>query len=167
MAHYAETTEVPSDRSRAEIERTLERYGATAFMYGWDIQRAVISFDVAGRRYRIALPLPEKDDPTFTHSPTGRQRTSASANTAFEQARRQRWRALALWIKAVLEAAASGIITIEDAVRRVASPLPFTVLPNGQTAGQWLAPQIEKVYLTGYMPALLPLPRSQDQGDQP
>jgi hypothetical protein len=52
-------------------------------------------------------------------------------------------------------------------VRSVASPLPFTVLPNGQTAGQWLAPQIEKVYLTGYMPALLPLPRSQDQGDQP
>ena len=178
MAQYAETTEVPSDRSRAEIERTLERYGATAFMYGWDIQRAVISFDVTGRRYRIALPLPEKGDLTFTHSPTGRQRTSASANTAFEQAKRQRWRALALWInpparfngrgvKAVLEAAASGIITIEDAVRSVASPLPFTVLPNGQTAGQWLAPQIEKVYLTGYMPALLPLPRSQDQGDQP
>ena len=167
MAHYAETTEVSSDRSRAEIERTLERYGATAFMYGWDIQRAVISFDVAGRRYRIALPLPEKGDLTFTHSPTGRQRTSASANTAFEQAKRQRWRALALWIKAVLEAAASGIITIEDAVRRVASPLPFTVLPNGQTAGQWLAPQIEKVYLTGYMPALLPLPRNQDQRDQP
>ena len=77
MAQYAETTEVSSDRSRAEIERTLERYGATAFMYGWDIQRAVISFDVAGRRYRIALPLPEKDDPTFTHSPTGRQRTSS------------------------------------------------------------------------------------------
>ena len=66
-----------------------------------------------------------------------------------------------LWIKAVLEAAASGIITIEDAL------LPFTVLPNGQTAGQWLAPQIENAYLTGSMPALLPLPRSQDQGDQP
>ena len=65
MAHYAENTEVPTDRSRAEIERTLERYGATAFMYGWDMQRAVISFDVAGRRYRIALPLPEKDDPDF------------------------------------------------------------------------------------------------------
>ena len=79
MAHYAETTEVPSDRSHAEIERTLERYGATAFMYGWDMQRAVISFDVAGRRYRIALPLPEKDDPTFTHSPTGRQRVRQTA----------------------------------------------------------------------------------------
>ena len=161
MARYAETTEVSSDRSRAEIERILERYGATAFMYGWDMQRAVISFDVAGRRYRIALPLPEKDDPTFTHSPTGRQRASNSASAAYEQAKRQRWRALALWIKAVLEAATSGILTIEDAL------LPFTVLPNGQTAGQWLAPQIEKVYLTGYMPALLPLPRSQDQGDQP
>ena len=30
MPHYAENTEVPTDRSHAEIERTLERYGASA-----------------------------------------------------------------------------------------------------------------------------------------
>ena len=94
-----------------------------------------------------------------TLPPAGSVRPPAP-HTAFEQARRQRWRALALWIKAVLEAAASGILTIEDAL------LPFTVLPNGQTAGQWLAPQIEKVYLTGSMPALLPLPRGSDQENQ-
>jgi hypothetical protein len=157
MAHYAETTEVPIDRSRAEIERTLERYGATAFMYGWDTRRAAISFDVAGRRYRIVLPLPEKNDRAFTHSPTGRERTSNSASAAFEQARRQRWRALALWIKAVLEAAEAGIISIEEAL------LPFVVLPNGQTAGQWLAPQIAQAYRIGNMPAFLQL--SSDERD--
>ena len=130
-------------------------------MYGWDTHRAVISFEITGRRYRIVLPLPVADDPDFTISPTGRARTASSAKAAFEQAKRQRSHALALWIKAVLEAAASGIITIEDAL------LPFTVLPNGQTAGQWLAPQIETAYLTGYMPALLPLPRDTNQENQP
>jgi hypothetical protein len=34
MARYASNTDVPSDRSRAEIERTLVRYGADEFMYG-------------------------------------------------------------------------------------------------------------------------------------
>jgi len=29
-------------------------------------------------------------------------------------------------------------------------------MPNNQTVGQWLAPQIEQVYLTGKMPPLLP-----------
>jgi hypothetical protein len=35
MARYAAETTVASDRSRAEIERILERYGASSFMYGW------------------------------------------------------------------------------------------------------------------------------------
>lgn len=30
----------PADRSRSEIERTLTRYGARQFMYGWDENRA-------------------------------------------------------------------------------------------------------------------------------
>ena len=33
---YAETTRVQSDKSRVEIERTLRRYDAEAFMYGWE-----------------------------------------------------------------------------------------------------------------------------------
>jgi hypothetical protein len=161
MTHYAETTEVPTDRSRAEIERTLERYGASTFMYGWDARRAVISFEITGRRYRIVLPLPVADDPDFTISPTGRARTASSAKAAYEQAKRQRWRALALWIKAVLEAAASDIITVENAL------LPFTVLPDNHTVGELLEPQIAIAYQTGYMPTLLPLPRDTNQETQP
>ena len=34
MTKYAAQTEVTSTRSRDEIERTLERYGADQFMYG-------------------------------------------------------------------------------------------------------------------------------------
>ena len=38
---YASTTRAP-DRSRAEIEKILERYGATSFAYGWSGDIAVI-----------------------------------------------------------------------------------------------------------------------------
>jgi hypothetical protein len=33
MSRYAEKTNVPSDKSRAEIESTLRRYGAEGFIY--------------------------------------------------------------------------------------------------------------------------------------
>lgn len=151
MTRYASDTTVPVDRSRAEIERTLERYGATAFMYAWDGQRAIISFEIAGRRYRIVIPLPDQRAPEIVRTPkTHELRSPAAAKAAWEQASRQRWRALALWIKAVLEAAESGITTLSEAMQ------PFVVLPNGQTAGEWLAPQVDAAYATGRMPALLP-----------
>ena len=47
---YASTTEVPADRSRGEIEKTLMRYGADQFMYGWNDQGAVIQFRANGER---------------------------------------------------------------------------------------------------------------------
>lgn len=149
MPTYAQNTQVPVERSKGEIERTLRRYGASAFMYGWDKNQAVIGFEVDGRRYRMRLPMPDRGDFRLTES--GRERTSQAAiESAWEQATRQRWRALALWIKAVLEASEAGIVSLEEALQ------PFTMLPNGQTAGEWLAPQIEAVYETGRMPALLP-----------
>ena len=158
MPTYAQNTEVPADRSIGEIERTLERYGATAFMYGWDGGRAVISFEFDRRRYRIVIPLPNKGE--FTVTDSGRARTSKQATqAAWEQAVRQRWRALALYIKAILEADEAGIISIEDALQT------YTVMPNGKTLGEWIAPQIEEYYRTGKMPPLLPGPRPENLVD--
>ena len=149
MPTYAQNTTVPIDRSKAEIERTLQRYGASTFMYGWSGDRAVIGFDINGRRYKIELPLPAQGD--FAVTEARRVRRSRDAQmSAWEQACRQRWRALALWVKAVLEASEAGIITIESAL------LSFTLLPNGQTVGEWSAPQLLEIYETGHMPPLLP-----------
>jgi hypothetical protein len=53
MARYAAQTEVSSDRSRSEIERTLRRYGATAFAYGWEGNRAQIGFKLADRQINL------------------------------------------------------------------------------------------------------------------
>lgn len=150
---YAESTSVPSDRSRAEIERTLQRYGATGFMYGWQTDRAVIAFEMAGRRIRFVLPLPARNSREFTHTPSrGQPRTEAQAAEAYEQAVRQKWRALALVIKAKLEAVESGITVFEDEF------LAHIVLPSGEAVGDWMRPQIVRAYATGTMPALLPEP---------
>jgi len=151
MTRYAERTEVASDRSRAEIERTLTRYGAEAFAYGWQGGRASIMFELANRRVRFELPMPDRTDRAFTHTPAaGRPRTPEAAAREWEQAGRQRWRALALVIKAKLEACEAGITTVEDEF------LAHTVLPNGSTVGQWAAPQLAIAYSQGTMPALLP-----------
>jgi hypothetical protein len=147
---YAAGTEVPSDRSRSEIERTLRRYGATAFAYGWEGDSAQIAFKLAGRHIRFRLPLPDPRSGEFTLTPTGRERSQAAADEAYEQAVRQRWRALALVIKAKLEAVEAGISTVE------AEFLANVALPDGGTVGDWLAPQLAGVYASNAMPALLP-----------
>ena len=150
MSRYAASTDVPADRSRAEIERTLQRYGADQFMYGWDGARAVIGFRMADRQVRFDLPLPDRNADEFTLTPTGRDRSPAQAHTAWEQACRQRWRALALVVKAKLEAVEAGIATFEEEF------LAHIMLPDGSTVGRFMAPQIARAYSTGTMPAMLP-----------
>lgn len=150
MPRYAAQTEVSSDRSRSEIERTLRRYGASAFAYGWEGDMAQVGFKLADRQIRFRLPLPDPAAEEFVLTPTGRERSEKASEEAYEQAVRQRWRALALVIKAKLEAVEAGISTIEDEF------MAHISLPSGQTVGEWLGPQLGAVYARHTMPALLP-----------
>lgn len=160
MAKYASQTQVPVERSRAEIERTLARYGAERFAYGWDLTGAVIAFVVttdAGqkRQVQFRLPLPNRTDPEFTEYKRGYstyEREPGAAEKLWEQACRQRWRALNLVVKAKLEAVEAGIATFEDEF------LAYTMLPDGGTVGEWLTPQLDSLYQGGGLPQLLPGP---------
>lgn len=150
MSRYAEHTAVSVEKSRAEIEATLGRYGADEFVYGTKSGLARIIFTMHGRRCRFDLPLPDRRSQEFWLTPgRKRQRAEADAYKAWEQACRQRWRALALAIKAKLEAVECGITTFEDEF------LAHIVLPNGNTFGEWAAPQITQAYDHGTMPPLL------------
>ncbi|MGD0019991.1 MAG: hypothetical protein ABSD62_12115 [Candidatus Limnocylindrales bacterium] len=148
---YAERTVVSPEKSRAEIERILSRYGAQGFMYGWDNGRAVIAFRAQARMVRFYLPLLDADDRKFTTLANGYSaRSKTAATAAYEQEVRRRWRALALTIKAKLETIESGIATFEEEF------LAHLMLPNGETVAEWMAPQVEAAYLSGQMPATLP-----------
>ncbi len=143
---YAARTTVSPDRSRAEIERVLERYGAQGFVYGRDGGRAVIGFRAQGRVVRFYLLLPDLDE--FTKD--GRRSVAPGiAKVRYEQEVRRRWRALALTVKAKLEAVQSGITTFDQEF------LAHLLLPDGETVAEWIKPQLESVYLSGQMPRTL------------
>lgn len=148
-ATYAKRTEVSSAKSRAEIEKTLTRYGATSFAYGWEEQHAAIGFKVDGRQIRFVLPMPDRSGREFTHTPTGLKRTPSSVEAVYDQAVRQRWRALALVVKAKLEAVASGIVTLEQEF------YAQIVLPNGRTVYEETQSAVEQAYATGRVAPLL------------
>lgn len=145
---YAASTQVSSERSRGEIERVLTRYGADAFSYAWESGRAAIQFRADERMVRFVLPMPDRDSKDFTLTPTGRDRSAKAAEDAYEQAVRQRWRALALVVKAKLEAVASGVTTFETEF------LPHTVLPSGRTVAQDVMPAVAAAYESGQVAPL-------------
>lgn len=136
---YASSTTVDSHQSRAGIERTLTRYGATAFSYGWEVSRAAISFVADGRQIRFVLPLPDSAFREFTHTPsTQKPRAPKAADAEYEKAVRQRWRALALVVQAKLEAVNAGIATFEQEF------YAHTVLPNGRTVGKHTSESVDR-----------------------
>ena len=146
MPRYAANTTVSAEKSRIEIERTLKRYGATNFASGFRERLAFMMFTVDDRTYRLNMPLPERSG--FTLTPTGKPRAADATNRAFEQAERQRWRALALYVKAVLEAVEADITTFEEAL------MAYLALPDGTTVGAVVQRQIAEAYDRG-RPVLL------------
>ena len=132
---FAIKTKVPIASTKAEIEKTLTRYGADRFAYMSETGRAIVTFDAKDRRIRFDVPIPTGD------------------KAGIEQKQRSRWRALLLCIKAKLESVESGIETFEEAF------LAHVVMPDGQTVSQKLIPQIGLAYKGGDMPSLLPAPR--------
>lgn len=150
MGTYAKDTTVDASRSREEIERTLVRYGADQFMYGWRDKQALVEFKMNNRRIRFLLTLPSRDEFKFTEI-KAIVRSDKAQSEAYEQACRQRWRALLLVIKAKLESQESGIETFEEAFAMQ------TVLPDGSTAAEYFLPQVATAYKTNVMPPMLPM----------
>lgn len=134
---YASETKVSPEKTRAEIDSTLQRYGATGFLYYARPERAVIGFELGGRSIRFELAMPDPGLDCYTHTAGGKRRSPSSAAAAHGQAVRQRWRALLLVIKAKLEAVEAGIVEFDHEF------LAHIVTPSGQTVGEVLAPQLE------------------------
>ena len=122
---YAEDTKVPVAQSRTQIEAMLRKSGAERVLHMDEPGEAVVMFLLTGRLIKLLVPI---------------------APDARDQERRRVWRALGLVIKAKLEATASGIETVESAW------LAHVVLPDGQTVGRWIEPQLQVAYERGQMP---------------
>lgn len=152
MPKYAEGTEVSSDKSRAEIERTLKRFGASQFMYGTTDDKAVIAFKAYNRKVSFSLPLPSEKSFLKGKGSWGHEvdKTAQQAAVAYELSCRERWRALALSIKAKLAAVEAGIAVFEEEF------FAHVVLPGGGTVYEKTADNVRIAYESGKTPPLLP-----------
>lgn len=162
MARYAEGTSVSVDQSRREVERTLERFGASTFGYAWDRREetwcfrcralatgeagaacrsaghstqkeireyAMLSFRLKERSIRLDVPMPTQRE------------VGTKAN--LEVRTRERWRAIALIVKAKLQAVEAGVDSIETAF------LANVVTGDGRTVGQILLPRMSEAVTAG------------------
>jgi hypothetical protein len=127
---YAKDTKVPVNRSRDEVEKLLDKVGASSVASMRDSDSAAVAFRIAGRNYVMRLPFP------------------ADANGTGEQEKRVRWRALALLVKAKVVAIQSGISTPETEF------LAHALLPTGQTLGEHLDEHPDQLTTSGRL--LLP-----------
>ena len=149
---YASQTTVPVERSFAEIKRTLQRFGATAFGYVEQGDLIGIQFEIIGLRVAMKMRLPDRDQCRLTSS--GRERPETAIDKDHEAACRQRWRTLANAIKAKLAMVDDGLSSVETEF------LANIMLPGGETVGERIAPDIHEVVRTGQLPPLIPgLPR--------
>jgi hypothetical protein len=146
MMAYAQNTSVPVERSRAEIERTLSRYGATRFGTMTEPDGATIYFEVNGRQIQLRVPMPARDDKQFTRGRRSSWRSvgNAERDKRYEQEFRRRWRVLLITVKAMLEAVDSKVLTFDQAF------LAHIVVPGtAQTLGEVIVPKLDAMQTTG------------------
>lgn len=145
---YAETTSVPVERSRAEIEKLLTAHKCNKFLAGvdHDAHTATVQFHAYNRIIRFVIGLPDPSDAKYKKRDRRGLVPSTDAQAKMVmQDERTRWRALLLVIKAKLEAVESNIATFDDEF------LAHVVLPNQQTVAQYLGPAVAQMCETGRM----------------
>lgn len=134
---FAEKTSVPVDRSKAEIDSLLRKYGADQIASSWEASGARLGFRMNGRAILFHLPLPGEDDP---------------------QEIRRRWRALVLILKGKLVAATTGITTFEEEF------LAHIVTEDGRTVSEHVIPRLKNGSING---ALLLSERAEAESASP
>ena len=139
MRAYAQTAVAP-EKSQNAIKRLLVSHGASNVAFASATEpmvmeglRATVVLD--GRPYgiKIAVPVPAYN---------GRRRRSPGHITQHqEQTVRRVWRVLFHHIKAIFEAADSGVIDIRELL------LPFLVTKDGRTVGQIVMDDMPKALM--------------------
>lgn len=89
---YAAGTTVPVERTKAEIEKLVRKYGAKGFAIGWHGDQTQISFIARERHIRFTILVPQNAQPA-----------------------RSKWRTLLLLVKAKLEAVDAKVVSFEEA----------------------------------------------------
>lgn len=124
---FAEDTKVPVSRTQLQLKERLQKAGADQVAVFESANHHAIAFRLGQSMFRLTVPA----DPR-----------------AKDQAQdlRRAWRLLALLTTAKLEAIRDGLTTADREF------LADMLLYDGQTVGEWTAPQIEQARAEGRMP---------------
>lgn len=153
MTKYAKGTEVSVEKTRAEIERDLQRFGCDAFTSGYEGRRAFILFRAKNRWIRLVLTLPDPSATEFQRTEgRGFKRSPEVASRMVDAESRRIWRSLALLVKAKLAAVEDGIVEFEQEF------LPHIVMADKRTVWERTQEHIALEYEHGEPRPLLPPP---------
>jgi hypothetical protein len=152
MSTYAQGTVVSVEKSKAEVDSLLAKHGAgqRGIMTDEQMGVALVMFVLAGRKYKLEVPLPqvamvEKRCAQARGWWTwGVERRAGYVRSQYEQSCRERWRGVVLLIKAKLEIVRLGASTFEREF------LADLVLPNGETAERAVGAYMERLLKDGY-----------------
>ena len=148
---YATGTTVTAEKTLGEIKGLLKQRGVTNIMTHDIPQQFSLAFEYNGVPYRITLPLPAFDDPTFWDYKRGGvtyQRTPGAANELYDKEFNRRWRAFGMVIKAKIVAVEEGISTME------AEFIGNAILKYGRTVSETYASDMPALAASGAMSAL-------------
>ncbi|HYE98926.1 MAG TPA: hypothetical protein VEJ18_08445 [Planctomycetota bacterium] len=140
MRKFAAGTSVPVERSQAEINKILARFGADQFINAVSASppAVLLGFRAKGKLIRFHLPMPEAG--AFRGTPL-------QIEKQFSAEVRRRWRALLLVIKAKLEAVESGITSFEQEF------YAHILLPGGMTVYEMTSKQVNQAIEHGSPPS--------------
>lgn len=133
---YARNTEIPVERSQAEIEKLLRDRGGEKFNRGDDGKFEVVACQLNGRLLMFELPLENEAEVRSAEKRSKR--------------RRSRWRALLLTIKAKFVSVDAGVESFDEAF------LAQIVVPTddgrADRVGRIAQKQIAEAYKKGAIP---------------
>lgn len=147
MKTYAAGTSVPVERSKAELDSLLGKHGASGrgVMSDDERGRAIVYFVLSGERYQLQVPLPKLGDfPRKGEAPRGWNdwtdaRQAEWRYRSWEQACRERWRAVLLLVKSKLEIVRLGMSSVRHEF------MADLVLANGQTVAEMIASEAPRL----------------------
>lgn len=146
VKRFAENTKVTPEKSRAEAEGLLTKYGAkeVALMSSESAGKTAIVFIANSRRVKLEIVYPtyaewKKHAEKVKIYQYQDRYTKVSTNWLRSELRR-RWRVFVLRLKAKLEVCADDPAAFEREF------LPDIMLPNGTTVGENIGPMLAEVY---------------------
>lgn len=131
---YARGTDTSPEKSRVEIEKLLVKMKATQHGVGFDNEKgeAIVQFTIEKRQVAFRVAMPKREQ--FNKMKRGYYPTSSKVDELWQQAVREKWRALLMVLKGKFVAVETGVESFEQAF------FYHLQLPQGGTVGEHVMP---------------------------